>query len=186
MIGRAKGIRRGRTHGFAADEAILAPNTLGRALVDALSPGAVKVGELYRGIYGRDASYYDYRPQAVVRVSSVDEVQRLLAVARDQRVPLTFRAAGTSLCGQTLGTGIVAELRLAWKGVEPRDSGAEVWFEPGATLARVNHLLEPLGRKLGPDPESANSAMMGGVLANNSGGQQSGVEHDSYATLRSL
>jgi D-lactate dehydrogenase len=187
MTGGAKGIRRGMARGFATDEATsLSPNTLERALVDALSPGAVKVSELYRGIYGRDASYYDYRPQAVVRVSSVEEVQRLLAVARGKRVPVTFRAAGTSLCGQTLGTGIVAELRLAWKRLEVRDGGAAVWFEPGVILARVNHALEPLGRKLGPDPESANSAMMGGVLANNSGGQQSGVEHDSYATLRSL
>jgi D-lactate dehydrogenase len=156
------------------------------ALVDALSPAAVKVSELYRGIYSRDASYYHYRPQAVVRVSSVEEVQRLLAVARGHQVPVTFRAAGTSLCGQTLGTGIVAELRLAWEGIKVLDGGAAVWFEPGAILARVNHALQPLGRRLGPDPESAKSAMMGGVLANNSGGQQSGVEHDSYATLRSL
>ena len=161
-------------------------NGLERALVDALPPDSLRFSELYRGIYGRDASYYDYRPQAVVRVSSVAEVQRLFAVARGQGVPLTFRAAGTSLSGQTLGAGIIAELRLAWKGVEVRDGGAAVWFEPGVILAQVNDLLEPLGRKLGPDPESARAAMMGGVLANNSGGQQSGVERNAYATLRAL
>ena len=162
------------------------PNTLVRALIDAFPQGAVKVGELYRGIYGRDASYYEYRPQAVVRPSSVAEVQQLLALVRERRVPITFRAAGTSLCGQTLGTGIVADLSLAWKGVEVRDDGAAVWVEPGVTVARVNQVLEPFGRKLGPDPESAAAAMMGGVLANNSGGQQSGIEHDSYSTLQSL
>ncbi len=187
VTGRAKNIRRAMVRGFADAEArSLAAGPLERALADALSPGAVKGSDLYRGIYGRDASSYDYRPQAVVRVSSVDEVQRLLAVARGWRVPVTFRAAGTSLCGQTLGTGIVAELRLAWKGLEVREGGAAVWFEPGVILGHVNRVLEPLGRKLGPDPESAASAMMGGVLANNSGGQQSGVEQDPYATLRSL
>ena len=163
-----------------------APNALEQALVDATSPGAVKVSELYRRIYGRDASYYDYPPQAVVRVSSVGEVQRVLAVARTQQIPVTFRAAGTSLCGQTLGTGIVAELRQAWKGLEVRDGGVAVWCQPGVTVTEVNRVLEPLGRKLGPDPESADAAMMGGVLANNSGGQQSGVDGDSYGTLRSL
>ena len=159
---------------------------LERALRDALPDVDVKTDELYRGVYGRDASFYDYRPQAVVRPSTVEEVQRLFAVAREQRVPVTFRAAGTSLCGQTLGTGVVAELRLAWKGVEVRDGGAAVWFEPGVTVAHLNHLLEPWGRKLGPDPESANAAMMGGVLANNSGGQQSGIEADPYGTLRGM
>jgi len=162
------------------------PDTLERALIEILSREAVRTDDLYRGVYGRDASYYAYRPQAVARVSSVQEVQRLLAVARQWRTPVTFRAAGTSLCGQTLGTGIIAELRRAWKGLEVRDGGGAVWCEPGVTVAQVNHLLEPLGRKLGPDPESANAAMMGGVLANNSGGQQSGVERDSYATLRSM
>ena len=161
-------------------------SALVQALSDVLPAGAVKAGELYRGIYGRDASYYDYRPQAVVLVSSVEEVQRLLAVARQWQVPVTFRAAGTSLCGQTLGTGIVADLRMAWKGVEVRDRDAAIWVEPGVTVAQVNQLLAPLGRKLGPDPESANAAMMGGVLANNSGGQQSGIEHDPYSTLQSL
>jgi D-lactate dehydrogenase len=159
---------------------------LERALRGALPDADVKTGELYRAVYGRDASFYDYRPQAVVRPSTVAEVQRLLAVARECDVPVTFRSAGTSLCGQALGTGIVAELRLAWKGVEVRDGGAAVWFEPGVTVAHVNHLLVPLGRKLGPDPESANAAMMGGVLANNSGGQQSGIVADPYSTLRSL
>ena len=61
-----------------------------------------------------------------------------------------------------------------------------MWCEPGVTVTQVNELLEPLGRKIGPDPESANAAMMGGVLANNSGGQQSGVERDPYSTLRSM
>jgi D-lactate dehydrogenase len=164
-----------------------APATgLERALRDVLPAASIKTGELYSGVYGRDASFYDYRPRAVVRVSSVEEVQRVLAVARAQGVPVTFRAAGTSLCGQTLGTGIVAELRLAWKRVEVRDGGAAVWCEPGVTVTEVNRLLEPLHRKLGPDPESANAAMMGGVLANNSGGQQSGVAADPYGTMRSI
>jgi D-lactate dehydrogenase len=101
-------------------------------------------------------------------------------------VPVTFRAAGTSLCGQTVGSGLVAEVRTAWERAEVRDEGAAVWVEPGVTVSKVNSLLEPLGRRLGPDPESADAAMMGGVLANNSGGPQSGVEADPYATLQEM
>ena len=160
--------------------------TLEHALCSALPRGAVRLDELYRGIYSRDASCYQHRPRAVVRVSSADEVADLLAIVRRWQVPLTFRAAGTSLCGQTLGTGVVADLRLAWKGLEVRNGGMSVWVQPGVTVARVNEVLAPLGRKLGPDPESAAAAMMGGVLANNSGGQQSGIEHDPYGTVQSL
>ncbi len=159
---------------------------LAQALADGFQPGSLKVSSLYRGVYGRDASCYDYRPEAVVRASSVEDVQRVFAAARRHHAPVTFRAAGTSLCGQTLGEGIVVDQRLAWKRLQVRDGGETVWLEPGVILADVNHILEPSGRKLGPDPESAPSAMMGGVLANNSGGQQSGVERDSYATMRSL
>ena len=160
--------------------------TLEHELRSVLPQGAARLDELCCGIYSRDASCYQYRPRAVVRVSSIDEVADLLAIVRKLRVPLTFRAAGTSLSGQTLGSGVVADLRLAWKGLEVRDGGMSVWVEPGVTVARVNEALAPLGRKLGPDPESAAAAMIGGVLANNSGGQQSGVEQDPYSTLRSL
>ena len=158
-------------------------NRLEQALRAALPAGRVKVGELHRGIYGRDASFYEYRPQAVARVLTLAEVQAVLAVARTRGVPVTFRAAGTSLCGQTLGTGIVAEVPSGWGRAEVRDGGGAVWFEPGITVARVNELLEPLGRQLGPDPESGDAARMGGVLANNSGGQQSGIDADPYSTL---
>lgn len=183
MSARSRGVHRLVTRRSAPEPS---QRSLEGALRAALPGADIKTGELYRGVYGRDASFYDYRPQAVVRVSRVEEVQRLFAVARERGAAVTFRAAGTSLCGQTLGTGIVAELRLAWRGVEVRDGGAAVWFEPGVTVAQVNHILEPLGRKLGPDPESANAAMMGGVLANNSGGQQSGIEADPYGTLQGM
>jgi len=86
-----------------------------------LPPGALRTSELYRAVYARDASYYEYWPRAVARVSTVDEVQRVLALAAQHGVPVTFRAAGTSLCGQTLGTGIVADLRSSWKGLEVLD-----------------------------------------------------------------
>jgi D-lactate dehydrogenase len=123
---------RPRGPGRSADRASVAASQapLEQALRVALPRGAVRTGELCRGVYGRDASFYDYRPRAVVRVASVAEVQRLLAVVRAEGVPVTFRAAGTSLCRQTLGTGVVAELRLAWMRVEVRDDGAAVWCEP--------------------------------------------------------
>jgi D-lactate dehydrogenase len=53
-------------------------------------------------------------------------------------------------------------------------------------LGHVNRVLEPYGRRLGPDPASTDFATVGGVIANNSGGMRCGVVQDSYSTVRAL
>lgn len=139
--------------------------------------------ELWREIYARDASYFNIEPQAVVRPRTVGEVEALLALARRGGTSVTFRAAGTSLSGQTVNSGIICELRTGWKNYEIRDGGRRVWFEPGITADRLNALLHPHGHHIGPDPASSSAAMMGGILSNNSSGMHAGVEHNSYHTL---
>lgn len=70
---------------------------------------------LIREIYARDASYFEIRPEAVVRPRTVEEVRSVLDAARKFKVGVTFRTGGTSLSGQTLGKGIICELRTDWK-----------------------------------------------------------------------
>lgn len=166
-------------------EGAVAP-ALKAALTAALPAAALKFGEVYRSVYSRDGSYFEYVPQAVVRVSSVGEVQALMRIASEQKVPLTFRAGGTSLSGQTVGTGIVADLRLAWKKFALRDGETKVWVEPGLTVKQLDTMLAIYGKKIGPDPASSQAAMLGGVLSNNSSGMQAGVEFNSYHTLDSI
>ena len=142
-------------------------------------------GDLWREVYGRDASYFDIKPLAVVRPDSVDGVRQLLAMAASASTPVTFRAAGTSLSGQTVNSGIICELRTPrWRGYEVRRDS--VWFEPGITAEMLNNYLRPHHCHIGPDPASARAAMMGGILANNSSGMSAGVAHNSYHTLRSI
>lgn len=141
---------------------------------------------LLREIYGRDASYFNIIPQAIVRPQSAAEVERLLALARGMGFGVTFRTGGTSLSGQTLGEGVICELRNALHGYEIHDGGKRIWFEPSLTAAQINAYLKPYGRKIGPDPGSVCAAMMGGILANNSSGMEAGVKYNSYNTLRSL
>lgn len=142
--------------------------------------------ELWREVYARDASYFDIKPQAVVRPRSVDEIQKLLALAKENRIGVTFRSGGTSLCGQAVNSGIICELRTDWHGYEVRSGGGKVWFQPGITAARLNAGLKPHGHKIGPDPASSVAAMMGGILANNSSGMEAGVRYNSYHTLSSI
>lgn len=136
--------------------------------------------------FASDASVYRLVPQAVVRPRSIEHVRQLLALCRRHSVPLTFRAAGTSLSGQAVSGGILADLSRHWRGVEVLDRGARVRVEPGVVGAAVNARLRASRAKIGPDPASIQACMMGGILANNSSGMCCGVAQNAYHTLDSL
>lgn len=142
--------------------------------------------DLWREIYARDASYFRILPLAVVRPHTIDEISRLLDMARRCNIGVTFRTGGTSLSGQSVNDGIICELRTGWSRYDIRDDGRRVWFEPGITARQLNACLKPHHTHIGPDPASSSAAMMGGILSNNSSGMQAGVAHNSYHTLRSL
>ena len=114
-------------------------------------------------------------PQAVVVPRDAAEVGRLFARRRRTGVPLTFRSGGTSLSGQAVTDGILADTRRHFRGVEVLDDGARVRVQPGATVRQVNARLARHGRKLGPDPASEAACTLGGVVANNSSGMACGT-----------
>jgi D-lactate dehydrogenase len=136
--------------------------------------------------YASDASPYRLLPKAVVMAGDAEDISKVLAYGRESGVPVTFRAGGTSLNGQSQSDGILVDVRRHWSGVEVLDGGARARVRPGTVLGHVNRILAPYGRKLGPDPASTDIACVGGVLANNSGGMRCGVVADSYSTVRSL
>lgn len=146
----------------------------------------IKSSDLYREVYGRDASYFNIKPQVVVRPHSVEQVVQLIRLLPKHGQHLTFRCGGTSLSGQAVGDGVICDLRTAWKEMQVREKGAKVWFEPGLTCHQVNKVLAAHQRKLGPDPASHMAAMMGGILANNSSGMQAGTTCNSYRMITSL
>jgi D-lactate dehydrogenase len=136
--------------------------------------------------YASDASPYRLLPRAVVMARGAGDVAKTLAYGRANRVPVVFRAGGTSLNGQGQSDGILVDVRRHFAGVAVEDGGARARVKPGTVLGHANRVLAPHGRKLGPDPASTDIATVGGVIANNSGGMRCGVVHDSYSTVRSL
>jgi D-lactate dehydrogenase len=135
--------------------------------------------------YGTDASFYRLVPRIVARVRTVDEVRALLAAARRNGTPLTFRAAGTSLSGQAVTDSVLVQLD-GWKGRRIADGGATVVLEPGVVGAEANALLAGIGRKIGPDPASIATCQIGGIAANNASGMCCGTAQNSYRTVRSM
>jgi D-lactate dehydrogenase len=141
---------------------------------------------LERYAYANDASYFRLIPQAVVQAASIDEIRGLFKFSQQNRIPLTFRAAGTSLSGQAVSNGILVVLARHWGNVQVEDGGARVRAQPGVVGSFINNVLKPYGRRIGPDPASIDAAMLGGILANNSSGMCCGVVENAYHTLHSL
>lgn len=136
--------------------------------------------------FASDASFYRMIPQVVVLAQSIEEIVSLFHFSRYHHVPLTFRAAGTSLSGQSLSDGILVEAARYWRHLQVEDGGERVRVQPGVIGSHVNTALRPYGRKIGPDPASLNSCMVGGILSNNSSGKCCGVAQNAYHTLDSL
>ncbi|MGZ2370301.1 FAD-binding and (Fe-S)-binding domain-containing protein [Ancylomarina sp. YFZ004] len=135
--------------------------------------------------YGTDAGFYRLIPKIIVRAMNEDEVQKALLLANKYELPVTFRAAGTSLAGQAITDSILIIAGKNWEDFDILKEGDEIRMQPGIVGARVNQILAPLGRKLGPDPASINSAMIGGIVMNNASGMNCGTHENSYETILS-
>ncbi len=136
--------------------------------------------------FGTDASFYRLIPKLVVRVESEAEVIALLKLAHAKNVPVTFRAAGTSLSGQAISDSVLIVLGDNWNDREIRNGGEQIRLQPGVIGANANAVLAPFQRKIGPDPASINAAKIGGIVANNSSGMCCGTAQNTYKTLAGL
>ncbi|TKB46375.1 FAD-binding and (Fe-S)-binding domain-containing protein [Thalassotalea mangrovi] len=136
-----------------------------------------------RYAYGTDASFYRLVPEYILHLSSLAQVQLVLEHANQCKVPVTFRAAGTSLSGQAISDSVLIILSEQWQDYQIFDNGEKIKLQPGLIGARVNEILKPYGRKIGPDPASIDSCKVGGIAANNSSGMCCGVKQNSYHTV---
>lgn len=134
--------------------------------------------------FAADAGFYYLRPKAVVNPVSEQEIQALFHFSHQHNIPLTFRTAGTSLSGQSITDGILVDLSKFWNKIRIEEEGAVVRVQPGITGGMVNAMLRKYGKKIGPDPASIQSAMIGGIVSNNASGMCCGVQKNAYHTIR--
>ena len=149
-----------------------------------------KANVLHRAIdlvrYASDASPYRLVPQVVVLPRTTDDIVKLFRYCRENRRHATFRAAGTSLNGQSQSDDILIDVRRHWYGAKVEHDGRRVRARPGMILGHVNAMLGRYGRRIGPDPASSHACTIGGVIANNSGGMRCTVRNDAYQTVSAM
>ena len=159
------------------------PDELKADLTEILGEDLVRhrISDLVR--YASDASPYRYIPKAVVQPKIIDHVAAIFQYCMRKGRHATFRAGGTSLNGQSQGDDILIDVRQHWSGWKVEDNGSRIRCNVGTTLGRVNEVLKPYARRMGPDPASMNAATIGGVLAVNAGGMRCPPAIDSYHSI---
>lgn len=149
-------------------------------------------GELHsddkmRVLYATDASAYREWPLAVAIPKDAEDIRRLMAFARREGTSLIPRTAGTSLAGQVVGNGIVVDVsRRFTRILELNAKERWVRVEPGVVRDELNLFLRPHGLFFGPETSTANRAMIGGMVGNNSCGSNSVVYRSTREHLLSV
>src|SRR5690349_22513702 len=138
-------------------------------------------GDLYfddamRILYATDASAYREMPLAVAIPKTIIDIKKLIAFARNEETSLIPRTAGTSLAGQVVGDGIVVDVSKYFTQIlELNKDEKWVRVQPGVIRDELNMFLKPHGLFFGPETSTANRAMIGGMIGNNSCGSNSVV-----------
>jgi FAD/FMN-containing dehydrogenase/Fe-S oxidoreductase len=138
-------------------------------------------GELHfdntmRTLYATDASAYREFPLAVAFPRNISDIKKLIAFARREKTSLIPRTAGTSLAGQVVGNGIVVDVSRTFTQIlELNEAEGWVRVQPGVIRDELNFFLKPHGLYFGPETSTANRAMIGGMVGNNSCGSNSVV-----------
>src|ERR1700722_4283330 len=172
----------------AVDEELVdgTPEELKTDLIEMLGEDLVRhrISDLVR--YASDASPYRYIPSVILQPKNVDHIAAIFRYCIDNSRHATFRAGGTSLNGQSQGDDILVDVRQHWSGWAVEDNGSRIRCNVGTTLGRINEVLKPYARRMGPDPASINAATIGGVLANNAGGMRCRPAIDSYHSIAAM
>ncbi len=129
---------------------------------------------LHRIAYATDASIYREMPMGVAYPKTADDIKALLMKARVRKTHLIPRAAGTSIAGQVVGSGIVVDIsRYMNRILEINADERWVRVQPGVVRDELNIALKPYGLFFSPETSTSNRCCIGGMVGNNSCGTHS-------------
>ncbi|WP_431134310.1 FAD-binding and (Fe-S)-binding domain-containing protein [Psychroserpens mesophilus] len=152
--------------------------------------GELYFDDLMKTLYATDASVYRMLPLAVALPKTKADIKALIGFANTYKTSLIARAAGTSLAGQCVGTGIVVDLsKYFTKILNVNEKAQTVTVQPGVVRDELNNYLKPFKLFFGPNTSTSNRCMIGGMVGNNSSGTTSiqyGVTRDKVLELQTV
>lgn len=152
--------------------------------------GELSLDNSLRLAYATDASIYRELPLGVVFPKHHNDLVKIVRCANQNNIPLIPRAAGTSLAGQCVGSGLVIDTGRYMNAILEINP-AEKWVrvQPGVVRDELNEVLKPHGLFFGPNTSTANRCMLGGMVGNNSSGSTSiryGVTRDKVLAIKGV
>jgi len=136
--------------------------------------GDLKYDKVTSTIYSTDASVYKEYPLAVIWPKNRSDLKKIVAFAAEEKVAITLRAAGTSLAGQVVSSGIIVDISRYMNkilGINREEKWVKV--EPGVVLDELNISLKNYGLFFGPETSTSNRCNIGGMVGNNACGSHS-------------
>lgn len=134
----------------------------------------IQTDSLHKIAYATDASVYREIPYGVAYPENTEDIRRLVAEARNRGTNLIARAGGTSIAGQVVGNGIVADIsRHMNRILEINATERYAWVEPGVVRDELNMACRPYGLFFSPETSTSNRCCIGGMVGNNSCGTHS-------------
>ncbi len=131
--------------------------------------GRLHFDRLTRGLYATDASSFQVDPLAVAVPEDVESVASLVRYCHSHNIPVIPRGAGTGLSGESLGPAVILDLSVHFRRILAIGSDT-VTVQPGVVLNDLNAELAKIGRRFAPDPASAATCTLGGMIATNASG----------------
>ncbi|WP_338357050.1 FAD-binding and (Fe-S)-binding domain-containing protein [Yeosuana marina] len=152
--------------------------------------GEVFYDLLHKSIYATDASVYRKIPLGVVYPKSNQDIKTLILFAKENKITLIPRAAGTSLAGQCVGDGLVVDTsKYFTKILDFNQQNKTITIQPGVIRDELNDYLKPYGLFFAPNTSTSNRCMLGGMVGNNSSGTTSikfGITRDKIVELKTI
>ncbi|MCX5822147.1 MAG: DUF4147 domain-containing protein [Deltaproteobacteria bacterium] len=141
-----------------------------------ISESQIEISQVGCMGYAFDVGPISFTPLAVVGVKSHSDVEKAVRLAHQNRIPINARGAGSGLPGQSVGAGIVLDMRFMDKmevlGDHPQ-GGKVVYAQSGVICTRLNNSLKKYSVFLASYPASTDMATIGGMIANNASGANS-------------
>jgi FAD/FMN-containing dehydrogenase len=127
--------------------------------------------------YSHDASIYEMTPEAVLSPRSSTDIKRLVRFVSINKslypnLSITPRSAGTDMTGSAIGDSLVIDMTKHFNKVHAV-SDTEIHSQPGVFIRDIDPLLDKRNVMLGCIPASRAYNTIGGMVANNSAGEQS-------------
>src|ERR1051325_2824732 len=149
--------------------------------------GEVRFDTISRKLYSTDASIYQIEPIGVVVPKTTEALQTAAQIALEMHVPIIPRGGGTSLSGQSIGTGLVLDCSKYLNKILDIDPVGQIArVQPGVILDQFNRALAEHNLQFAPDVATASRANLGGMIGNNSAGSHSIVHGKTIDHVRNL